>query len=393
MSSSSSVALAILEETTAYNTVEATGNFDTISYVSETLSGSPQVNESAKIGESRQPSGQYVVGQEVGGSITTELTPEPVQRSLILAGMMATGWSTPNATSASTLTIDVSAGTITTDSEDFVAQGFAVNDLITLSGFTNAKNNVTVFVTNVTATVLTVIMANGMVDEVGSGDEVATRPAYAEIGSTRRSFSIEKIFADLTGKAIAYTGMRVGTVNFGMRYGEAGTIEVGFAGAGHHVATQASEMITNGRTINAASSNAELTAGAHMSFVAIDGARAAYCIESLQINLDNALQAQNCIGSLSPQNQIPNTANITIEMSAYLENANFNLHDLRASQVPLAIGYAMENPDGGYGVYMPEAQLVFDDAQSGGKDQQVMIEMSGRARKGATANALRIYQW
>jgi hypothetical protein len=393
MSSSSSVALAILKETTAYNSVEATGNFDTLAYVSETLSGDMQVNESAKIGADRQPSGQYVVGQEVGGSITTELTPEPVQRSLILAGMMAAAWSSPNATDPDALTIDVSAGTITAATEDFVAQGFAVNDLIKLSGFSNAKNNATVFVTAVSASTLTVIMANGMVDEVGGGDEVATRPGYAEIGSTRHSFSIAKIFSDLTGKEIAYTGMRVGTLNFGMRYGEAGTIEIGFAGAGHKIATQASEMITNGRTINAASSSGELTAGAHMSFIALDGERAAYCVESLTINLDNAMQAQNCIGSLAPQNQIPNTANITVELSAYLEDENFDLHDLRASQVPLAIGYAMENPDGGYGVYMPEAQLVFNDAQSGGKDQQVMIEMNGRARKGATANALRIYQW
>lgn len=394
MSSSSEVSLAILEEITEYNKVEASGNFDTIDFISESLSGDMQTSQSSKVGGGRLPTGQFVTGQTIGGTIASELTPNDVWRELILAASMSASWAAPASSTADTLTIDKAAGTITSAVYDFTTLGLAANEPVVLSGFSNAVNNVAVFVIGVTASVLTVIMDEDMVDETGGGDEVVTRPAYAELGTTRRSFSIAKAFLDLTDKGINYTGLRLESLKVNLKYGDAAQVEAALVGAGHSIAKTATEKMTYGRTVNAVATERSLTPGANMNFIALDGAVAGYCIESLEFTLGNAHQAQNCVASLAPRNQIPNTADIAFNMSAYLEDANFDMHDLRASQLPISVGYALGSDEGGFAFYMPEVQLSFPDAQSGGRDSQVMLNMSGTARNSSSyGNAMRIWQW
>lgn len=394
MSSSSEVSLAILKETTEYNKVEASGSFDTVDFTAESLSGEFQTNSSGKVGGGRRATGQYVVAQTVGGAIQSELTPNAVQRELTLAALMSADWAAPLVSSADTLTIDTAAGTITAAVEDFSALGIAPNEPVVLSGFSGANNNVAVFVTGVSGSVLTAILGEDMTDETSGAGGIVTRPAYAEIGTVRRSYSICKEFTDLTGKGINYTGQRVDTLRVSAKYGEAAGVEFGMAGAGHKVATQASELITNTRTVNPLGSEQELTPGANMNFLAVDGVAVPYCVESVEFTLSNAHRAKQCVASISPRGQTPNTPEISVTMSADLEDANFDLHDLRASQAPMSIGYAMHNADGGFAYYMPEVQLVFPDAQSGGKDNEVMVSLAGKARHSASyGNSLRVWQW
>ncbi len=76
-------------------------------------------------------------------------------------------------TGAAALTIDVVAvaGTFTRTTGSFLTDGFAVGDVITTSGFTNAGNNTTKIILTVTALVITVTDVTGLVDESGNNNE------------------------------------------------------------------------------------------------------------------------------------------------------------------------------------------------------------------------------
>jgi hypothetical protein len=69
------------------------------------------------------------------------------------------------------INVNATAGTFTRLSGSFLTDGFAVGQTITTDSFSNAGNNSQFFIKTVTATVITVTNAYGMVTETGSGNE------------------------------------------------------------------------------------------------------------------------------------------------------------------------------------------------------------------------------
>lgn len=87
--------------------------------------------------------------------------------------------------SGASITIASAGKTFTRAAGSFLADGFAVGDYVTWSGFTNAGNNTTQKITTLTATVMTCSGATGLVDE--SGVTVAKC-----VTNVRPSFTLEK---------------------------------------------------------------------------------------------------------------------------------------------------------------------------------------------------------
>lgn len=85
-----------------------------------------------------------------------------------------------------TLQIDVNsgAGTFTRSSGSFVTDGFEAGMSVLGSGFANAGNNDYFIIDTVSALVITVVDATGMVTETGSGDEQLDAIEDCKIGST-----------------------------------------------------------------------------------------------------------------------------------------------------------------------------------------------------------------
>ena len=96
------------------------------------------------------------------------------QATILLAdGVQEYDLEAVNVTSgALTLTIAATAGTITRATGSFITNGFIAGQVITLSGFTNAGNNVSKVIDTVAALTLTVTDTTGLVDETGDGDEL-----------------------------------------------------------------------------------------------------------------------------------------------------------------------------------------------------------------------------
>lgn len=382
MSSSNLVRVTLIEET-VYGETPA-GNFKTMRFTSEGLSGTPDTTESQQIRTDRMSSGQIVVGLTVGGETSHELAKEEVL-DLLIASAMNSDWATTGLVSED-MDINNTAKTLDRGAGDFIAEGLKVGDLLTLGGFVNTGNNTQVMVTKlVSATQIEYVGPDGMGDEIGVGTSYKLNDKI-EIGISQKSFSMQKEFTDLTDKAIVYKGMIVSTMALSASYGNIVTCNFGFSGNYYAPVDVANEFITDGRTIDAPATTNSLNGSIDMPFlITSDGAvvgEAQFCIQSLEINLNNNLTPQTCIGEAAPKSYNLGTALPEVTMSAYLDNQNFGYLKKKLTQESVSVGFLVRNSGGYYAVFMPAVQLSFDDPSSAGQNQDVIMSMSGVAKVG-----------
>lgn len=394
MSSSNSVRIAFIEES-SYGVTPGSGNFSTARFVSEAFSGTPETVESQQIRTDRQSSGQIVTGLTVGGEMGFELAKEAAL-DLFIASAMLSSWDTLALVTVD-MDIDASAKTLTRATGDFTAT-LVVGDILTLAGFTDPENNVEIMIAElVSATVVRYIGPEGMITDAASTGTTYKRADKISIGTTKKSFSMEKAFLDLTTKAIIYRGMMVNTMELNVAFGELVGGSFGFSGNDYVTADAANEFITDGRTINAAATTSTLNGSVDMPFLGSSAVgdldSAGLDIQSVSMNLNNNMSAQNVIGDIAPRDYSPGTAAIEISLSAYLKDAAWATLAKKLNQDSFALGFMVKNSGGWYGFFMPAIQVSFEDPSSGGQNQEISLEMTGRAKVGAAGeSALTIYR-
>lgn len=394
MSSSNLVRLAFIPETT-YGVTPGSGNFSSARFTSEKLSGSPTTTSSQQIRTDRMSSGQIVTALAVGGDVPFELAKEAALESFMESAMYS-AWTTKTTVTVA-LTYVESGNTLTRASGSYIADGIVVGDFIKLALFVNAGNNVYVQVAAVTsATVLRIIVPAGMVDEVGTSTTFK-RADKLVIGTTKKSFTVEKAFLDVPDHAIIYKGMIVSGMEINVAFGELVTGTFTFAGNGYSTVDDISDFITDGRTIDPAATTDTMNGSIDMPFLAtaaggtFDSTNLE--IESVNIKLNNNLNPQNVIGNIAPRDYSAGTAQIDIGLNMYLTAAAWDLLSNKLQQTPFAIGFILQHAGVGYGFYMPAVQVSFDDPSSGGQNQDINLETKGVAKVGPTGeSALSLYR-
>lgn len=387
MSSSNLVRVAFIEET-VYGQTPAAGNFNTARFTSDSLSGTPETAESQQIRVDRLSSGQVVTGLTVGGDLNFELAKEAAV-DLFFASAMYSDWASTVAVSVD-LTIVAAAQTLTRPAGDYTNE-VSVGDILKLTGFSNSLNNVEVMVLEKVST--TVVRYGGpdtMVDEAGVGTSFQVSDKIS-IGTTKKSFSMEKAFLDLTNKAINYKGEIVSGFSLSLAYGSIATGAFSFSGNGYEAVDAAADFITDGRTIDSAATTNSMNGSIDMPFlVTASGAifeEATFCIQSIDISLNNNLTPQTCIGEIAPKDYSPGTAQIEISINAYLSNEDWNLLKKKLTQDPFALGFMVKNGGGYYGFYLPAIQITGDDPASAGQNQDVILNLTGVAKVGANGES------
>ncbi len=374
-----------------------TSNFSTARYTSETLSGTPETTESQQIRSDRMSSGQIVTGLTVEGDINFELAKESQLESLMESAMLNT-WDVLAPVSVN-MTINATTKEITRASGDWSA-ALEIGDILTLAGFSNTENNTQFQILEFVSTTVVRGVFNqtdgDVVSETGTGTTY-TRADKLVIGTTKKSFSIQKEFTDLTTKALIYKGMLVNTMSINVAYGDIITGAFGFNGTKYLEADAASEFITYNRTVNSPATTNSFNGSIDMPFINSDAVgtldEVSFCIQSVSLALNNNYLAQTCIGEAAPKDYSPGTAQIEINMSTYLSNANWGLLSKKLTQEPFALGFLLKNIGGAYGFYFPAIQVSFPDPASGGANQEISLDMSGLAKVGdAGESALVIYR-
>lgn len=393
MSSSNLVRVAFIEETTLGETPVA-GDFSTARFTSESLSGTPETTSSNQIRVDRLSSGQIVTGLSVEGSVDFELSKEAALEEFMESAMLNT-WNVQALVTVD-LTVNAVAKTIVRASGVWTGL-IVVGDILTLAGFVNSENNTQVQVVQVVdATTIKVVAAQDLADEVGVGTTYK-RADKLTIGTTKKSFSIEKAFLDLSNKALIYKGMLANEMSLEISYGSILTGSFGFNGTKYLEADTAGEFITNARTIIPAATTNSMNGSIDMPFLNSSAVgtldQVNFCIQSLSLSLNNNFIAQNCIGEAAPKDYSAGTAQVEIELSTYLSDVNWSILNKKLTQEAFAIGFMVKNVDGWYGFYLPAVQTSFDDPASGGANAEISLEMSGVAKVGPNGeSSLVIYR-
>lgn len=393
MSSSNLVRIAYIEEST-YGVTPGAGNFNTARFINEALSGTPDTVESAQIRTDRLSSGQIVTGLQVGGQVSFELAKETAIEDF-MASAMYSNWVTSSPVSVN---LSYNSGTkqLTRASGDWNTD-IKVGDLLTFTGFSNSVNNTQAMVAAiVSATVIRIVPAAVMVTESGTGTTYE-KADYIEIGTSKKSFSMEKAFLDLTTKAINYRGMIASEMALNVAFGELVNGSFTFSGNDYVVADAAGEFMTNGRTINAPATTQTLNGSVDMPFFASSALgtfdQSNFLVQSLGITLNNNLTPQTVIGDIAPVDYSAGTAAIGIEMAAYLNDPAWDVLAKKLTQEPFAVGFMVKNGGGYYAFYMPAVQVSFEDPASPGANQDILLNMTGTAKVGATGEkSLRIFR-
>lgn len=386
MSSSNLVRVVAIPEV-SYGVTPATGPFQQARFVSESLSGTPGTTESAQIRTDRMSSGQIVTGLTVGGQLSFELAKEAMLESF-MSSAMNNDWET-FASQTVDLALDVTDPTdkrLTRSTGSFIADAYVPGQIVSLSGFTNAVNNVQVQVAEVvSATVIRVIGPEGLVTETATGSAMK-RADRLQIGATKKSFSMEKKFLDLTDKAITYRGMIASQMDLTVTFGELIKGSFNFSGNDYETVDVASDMITDGRTITPSATSNTMNGSIDMPFLATSAVgeldSTGLDIQSVTLSLNNNVSAQNVIGDIAPRDYSLGTAAITVGINTYLKDASWALLAKKLNQASFAVGFMVRNQSGFYGIYMPAVQVSFDDPASGGQNQDISLDMKGTAKVG-----------
>jgi len=393
MSSSNSVKISIIEETIRGET-PAVGDFGQIGFTSESLSGTPETTESQKIRNDRLASGMVVTGLTVGGDIGFELSPDAVLNKFMESAMLSSfAVDTPVTVD---LEIDATLKTITRAAGDWNTDVVA-GDLITLSTFVNAENNTQVFVTAInSATEISYVGPSDMVDEV-KVDAVFVVADKIGIGTTKKSFSMEKHFTELTNKALIYKGMMVSSMSLSVAYGALVSGGFSFVGLDAYSVDAAVDFITNARTVTDPAASQSMNGSVDMPFIISDFSgdltQLGFCIQSVELNLNNNELAKNCIGKAAAQDYSFNTANVEVTLSAYIADDNWDLLKKKLSQESFSLGFIVKNFDGFYAFYIPALQVSFDDPASSGPNQDIIVSMTGMGKVGPNGEkSLYIYK-
>lgn len=365
-----------------------TGSFKTARFTSEKYSGTPETTESAQIRTDRMSSGQVVTGLTVNGGHSFELAKETAIEDF-LESALSNSWVTHTIVSAS-FSLNLTTKKLVRATGSFIDEGVKKGDFVQLGSFVNSANNVVVFVNTVSALELTFNHPSGMVD-------ATTEPASYQIldkltiGTTKKSLTIEKCFTDLTNKALIYRGALVSQIQLNTEYGSLISGSFDTQGNGYDSADAANEFATYLHYITDPATTNSMNGSVDMPFLASDvsgsWAQDAFCIQKLNLTLNNNLSVQNCIGRSAPENYSLGTAQIQAELSSYLKDANWDLLAKKLSQAPFAIGFLVKNTDGFYGVYIPALQVSFDDPSSGGQNQDISMDMTGSAKVGANGES------
>jgi len=370
------------------------GSFKTARFTSEQYSGTPETTESAQIRTDRQSSGQVVTGLMVEGGHNFELAKEEAIEDFLESAMFNT-WASSTPVNG-TFEINMTTKKLIRSTGSFVTEGVVVGDFIKLSNFATAGNNVIVMAMVVTALEITFAHPTGM---SSAAAEAATYQVCDKltIGTTKKSLTIEKTFLDLTDKAIIYRGALVSQMELNVEYGALVNGNFQTMGNDYEPVSAAADFASYQEYFKDPATTNTMNGSVDMPFLATNvtgsWAQDSFCLQNVNIALNNNLTVQNCIGKAAPKDYSPGTAQATVDLSSYLKDGNWGLLAKKLSQEAFSLGFQVDNVDGWYGFYLPAIQVTFDDPQSAGANQEISMEMSGTAKIGpAGESALTIYR-
>ena len=398
MGDASQVKLAIVEES-VFGTNPGSG-FNYLRYTAETLQGQQQNVASGEIDPERNPPGTQRVNYNASGDISYEMSLVPYAASpgdgfdMLIEGAMQNDWSTEIGLLLKDIDIkNFSGGTF--DLEDTLASGaFAnvvVGQWIKLGAY---ATNGTIYAHVLTKTDSDNIGCEGVrsdgtavADEAAGGAIISVDGSYIRIGTTKKSYSIEKQFADLsTPEYELYTGMRVGTWSLGLNPQAIFGGSFGFLGKDKDTTT--SSGTGGGETPKWTSTVLQAVDHFKMKMVDAFTAKTSERISAISFDYNNGLRAEPELGVRGSESIGISTVSLTGTLNLYV--ADLDLMRSYEDSVLSKVAYRLDDGTSQMIITLPAIRLTDGTALATGNDQSVLAQFQWAAEPDANNIAFQV---
>jgi hypothetical protein len=318
MASGSRHSVAITQET-VYGVTDATPAFTPIRQTGCTLGQSSETLQSEETREDRQIVDVTAGAKAIKGDISFDLS-YGSQDKLLEAALCGTFAARATIT-GTTISAAASDNSFNDSGNGFVTAGFVVGDKITVSGFTGAvANNANRVVTAVAAGKLTCAGADGdtiVDDAAGEAVTIVSRSQVLKAGTTRRSFTVERRFADILEAGKPYhrsLGVEVDSLKLDVAANA--LVSGSFALMGRNM-TLAGTAIA-GATYGTAPTTAILNS---FTGTLLEGGVAVAIVTEISLSLENKLAERLVVGSDMTIQPDIGLSNVSGEIGVYFEDA------------------------------------------------------------------------
>lgn len=181
---------------TVYGTTPATPAFKAIRHTGTTLALSKSTFTSAELRADRQITDMRHGTKKVGGDISCEFSGGAFDD--FLQASMGGTWGSLATIAVATVSASSTDNSFNDSANGFITAGFTAGDVVTTTGFTNAANNSTLgVVVSVTAGKMIVSGITLVTEVAAAGHSITSNAEPLTAGTIRRSFTIERNFADI----------------------------------------------------------------------------------------------------------------------------------------------------------------------------------------------------
>lgn len=371
MSDANRAILRRLEEST-WNTTPASAMTET-RMTSESLAFNVNFIASQEITPTRDVANLIQVGADSSGDFGFEFIYSEYDD--LLESALFSSWTT----AFDEADTDISAAA-TDDSFNSAGSSFATTltagQFIYVAGFTEAANNGWHQV--VSATASKIIVTSALTDEV-AGDSVTIKSEHLRNGVTRKSFTLEKEYADKT-LFFAYRGMIVNQMSLSFAANAIATGTFSFLGG---AATRAGATTGTGAA-NAATTNTPMNGVSNLGNIREAGTvLSGIYFQSVDMTINNNLRPRDAIANLGHIDIGAGTVSVTGTVNAYLENGD--LYDKYIAGTATSISFEMTDAGGNrYLVSMPSVKFSAGNPSAGGINTDVVLPLSFQAFKDPT---------
>jgi len=382
MSADSSRALLSYLEEVTFGVTPASA-LKELRYTGESINHNTESTESQEIRSDRQVPDLVRTAISAGGDVNLELSYNG--HDDLLAGAFMDGWDAAVAKTAQSIDISGSSGQTATFTDAATASAFAnvvPGMWLNFSGFSNSSNDGYVRCDSKTSDNVIVVSGKSFTDESGETDIAFDNDGFIKVGTTKKSFTLEKEFPDAnggSGEFISFPGCRVSQLELSVAVGSILTGRFGFLGL---------KGVPAAATVGTGARVAAATKEVMNSIDNVTGIRQAAAASTLEIRsfgvtLNNNLRPQQAIGSDEAFGIGLGRALATGTMTAYFETrdlleeyTNFTVSDFSFRLVDSAGNV--------YVLDMPRMKFSQGNVVAGGIDQDVMAEMAFTAYRNPT---------
>jgi len=390
MSDSSSVQLFYVEETQWGVTPDNSPDvINELRFTNESLTQNIQTTQSEEIRSDRQVSDIVRTQVGAGGDVGIELSYG--SHDALLAGGLYDDFST--AVNETGLTIQIVLPSPLNNTATLIVSGgspdplrnVAVGQFLQMGGSTASPTNDGYYKVTAKGTgsphTLTVTPAPPSAETItGVGTLKGT---YIKNGTTRKSFTIEKLFSDLSPLEYQlYTGMRVGSMEL--------TVAPG-AIIGGSFTFQGKDLTASSASVAAAGTQAVSVADVmnavdNITDILVDGlpvSDTAACFTNVQFTVENNLRDQPCIGSVALGGIGIGRTNVSGTLEAYFRDRTLFEKYLNFSTV--SVSFRATLGGNSYLFDFPAVKFTSGEVVAGGNDQDVLTSLNFEAKRDATS--------